>query len=163
MEDDNSVPNHPTNNEQQSAKGRITVLIRRVESYVGSRGERIEALVLVDSDSEQAITEAQAAEMQIEEPLVVYAGVATIMSGIPGPDGRPVAAIPNELRFPLEANDVAAAIQAYQGSLQEFVNQLENQQREARQKAAAKPDLYVPDAAESKAINKLKLTGFKSE
>lgn len=134
------------------------MLIRRVDSFVGSRGERIEALVLIESETGDRITPEIAAEQSIEEPLTIFAGVATIMSGIPGPDGRPIAAIPNELRFPIEAENAADAVNAYPEKLNEFVEQLENQQREAQQKAS-KPEIYVPDAAESEAINNLKIAG----
>lgn len=134
------------------------MLVRKVHQYMGSRGERVEALVLTHSETDVALTSEEAAEQNIEEPLVVYAGVATIMSAIPGPDGNPVAAIPNELRFPIQkANDPGEALERYPKDLETFLDELKEQQQKAAQEAQS--ELYIPNAAESEAINNMKIAG----
>lgn len=135
------------------------MLIRRVDSYVGSNGERVEALVLIESETGEAVTEEFLSEQNIKEPLTVYVGVATLMSAMPGPDGRPVAAIPNEVRFPLETSTVEDSINSYKNKLDEFVEYLENMQKErlSNNRAATKPEIYVPNASETDAINRLKI------
>ena len=79
------------------------------------------------------------------------------MSGIPGPGGQLLAHIPNELRFPIKAENAAEAITAYPEELDRFINELKRQQEEAVKEAAQ--ELYVPNAAESEAINNLKIAG----
>lgn len=137
------------------------MLIRRVDSYMGDRGERVEAFILIDSDTGEEITSETLESYNTEEPLVKYAGVATIMSGMPGPDGNLVAAIPNEVRFPIDANSIGDAINSYPNKLNEFVEYLENQQKERssqNSRSAAKPEIYVPNASETDAINNLKIS-----
>lgn len=137
------------------------MLYREVESVVGLKQERIEVLHLADTESGR-LTQDAAKSASIEEPLQVFAGVATIMSGVPGPNGQPVAAIPNELRFPINASNLQEAFERYPEELQAFIEKLKQAQQEEAQKAAQaqSQEVYVPTAEESDAINNLK---FKSE
>lgn len=126
-------------------------MIRKVENYMGPRGERLEVMVLFNSETNEAITAEVAKEQSIEEPLSIYAGVATIMSSIPGPDGQPIAAIPNELRFPIEASNPEEAISLYPSELNNFVEDLKRQQQEEAAKVA-EPEIYIPTAEETAAL-----------
>ena len=130
--------------------------IRRVASFLGPRGERVEALIAINPTTNEDLTAEGIKEMGSDEPVIVYAGVATLMSAIPTPQG-PVPAIPNEIRFPIIADDLESATSQYADELQSFIDNLKKEQEQAQQKRATE-ELYVPSPAESEAINNLKIT-----
>jgi len=130
--------------------------IRRVASFLGPRGERVEALIAINPTTNEDLTAGDIKEMGSDEPPIVFAGVATLMSAIPTPQG-PVPAIPNEIRFPILADDLESAISQYPDELQSFIDNLKKEQEQAQQKRATE-ELYVPSPAESEAINNLKIT-----
>lgn len=130
--------------------------IRRVASFLGPRGERIEALIAIDPATNEDLDAGAIADMESNEPTIVYAGVATLMSAIPTPQG-PVPAIPNEIRFPIIADDLESAISQYADELQSFIESLKKEQEQAQQRRATE-ELYIPSPAESEVINNLKIT-----
>jgi len=129
---------------------------RRVASFLGPRGERIEALIAIDPATNEDLDAGAIADMESNEPTIVYAGVATLMSAIPTPQG-PVPAIPNEIRFPIIADDLESAISQYADELQSFIESLKKEQEQAQQRRATE-ELYIPSPAESEVINNLKIT-----
>ncbi len=135
------------------------MLIRTVENFFGPDGERIERLTLVDADSGMTPTDEQiAAELKEPEPRVVHLGVILIPVGVhaPGPDGRPVLidVRPQEVRFPIESETLKEAYEKFPELAKQVIDDLRKKQED---KAKSKPDIIVPNAAQSEAINRLKL------
>jgi len=132
-------------------------ITRRVESYLGSAGQRIETLIAYNADTVEPVTQEQLTEAGVAEPSTVYVGVARIMSSIPTPSG-PVPAIPHEIRFPIPVDTLVAAFGAYKTELDSFIEGLKEEQNRAAQESQkqATEELYIPTASESKAINSMK-------
>jgi len=131
------------------------MLIREVSVYYGPNGEKLEKLVLKDAETLAVPTETIA-----EEPIEVFLGEIVIPVAIQGKNpmtGKEevIGVRPQEMKFPIEATSVKEAYDKYQAAAQDAVNMLKKEQ-EARQKQAAQ-SILVPNAAQSEAINKLRL------
>jgi hypothetical protein len=136
------------------------MLIRTVESFFGPDGERIERLTLVDAESGLTPTSEQiAAELKEPEPVVVLLGVILIPVGVhaPGPDGRPmlIDVRPQEVRFPIESDNLKDAYEKFPELAKQVVDDLRKKQED--KKSSKADSIIVPNAAQSEAINRLKL------
>lgn len=131
---------------------------RNVKQYFGPNGEKIEELNLVDTETGLPPTDEQmASELTEPEPRRVFLGVMLIPVGVHafGPDGNPmlIDVRPQEMRFPIEVETLKEAFQKYPELSEKTLNELKQKQAEK----SKKPDLVVPNASESNAINKMKL------
>jgi len=134
-------------------------ITRKVEHFLGAEGERVEALIAYDADNVVPITVEQLGENGINEPAIVYVGVARIMSSIPTANG-PMPAIPHEVRFPIPVDTLAEAMSSYTSELDKFIAGLKEEQERAEQEAQkqASEELFIPNSAQTQAINNMKLT-----
>jgi len=134
------------------------MLMRSVYQFYGPNGEKLEELQLLDAETGAAPTDEQIkAEMgDTPEPSMVYLGMLMIPVAIQGRNGEVIAARPQEMRFPIEAATRKEAFERYESAAQAAIAQLKAEQ-EAKAKAQQAPQLLVPNAAQSEAINKLKL------
>lgn len=136
------------------------MLIRSVMQFFGPEGEVLEELTLCDADTGLPPTPEQLAEIKEPEPLIVYLGVIQIpvAVSIPGPDGKPmmIDVRPQEMRFPINVSSRREAFESFAEKAQEVYAELKKRQEERTTKKSS--GLIIPNAAQSEAINKLKLT-----
>lgn len=135
--------------------------MRSVLQFFGPEGEKLEELTLCDAETGGEPSEEQLKnELKEPEPMTVYLGVIQIPVGVsaPGPDGRPqmIDVRPQEMRFPIDASNRKEAFEKFANGAQEVVNQLKKRQEE-KMNQAKNSGLIIPNAAQSEAINNLKL------
>ena len=128
---------------------------RAVSKLYGPQGEMVEELVLFDAETDTKATPEQIAAMQNPEPAVVYVGSVLIPIGVKDAEGNTIDVRPQEMKFQIEASSRKEAFDGFEKSAQDLIDQLKKRQ-EAKSRPAGS-GLIVPNAAQSEAINKLKL------
>jgi hypothetical protein len=133
--------------------------LRTMRQFSGTRGERIEENTLVNPETLEPMSEQERQELGIEEPLVLYIGVVAVVNAVMQPMG-PIG-IPCDARFPIrDSSTPAEALANFDSAVQDFEDRMKQQQEAVEQKIReqqAQSELVVPNAAESEAINNLKL------
>jgi len=136
------------------------MLITTIQTFFTPEGQKIEELRLVDAETLTTPTPEQLAEMQETGPSHVFVGVFQIPIGIhaPGPDGKPILidVRQQDVRFDIEAKTRVEACLKFQEKANEVLLEIKKKQEE-RSKASSPSGLIVPNAAQSEAINRLKL------
>ncbi len=136
------------------------MLITTITHFFTTEGHKVEELRLVDAETLAAPSAEQLAEMQETGPALLFVGVFQIPVGIhaPGPDGKPmlIDVRQQDIRFDIEAKTRTEACAKFAEKANEVLVELKKKQEE-RAKAASQPGIIVPNAAQSEAINKLKL------
>lgn len=137
------------------------MLIRAVNTYFGPQGEKIEELPLIDAETGMIATDEQMKELTEEEPKYAYFGVLQIPVGvsIPGPNGPIMIDVrPQDVRFQIEAASRKDAFEKFAAGAELVLADLKKKQEEQESKRnEARRGIIVPNAAQSEAINKLKL------
>ena len=129
--------------------------LRSLRNFAGTRGERIEEMTLCNDDGAQ-MTELEA--KATGEPRVRYVGVVSVVNAVPGPMG--MSGIPSDARFSIDANTPGEALANYEEGVKALDAEIQRQQQaamEEMQKKQQQQELVVPNAAESSAINNMKL------
>lgn len=120
--------------------------IRKVEAYLGSRGERVEKIAPIETDvSDDAIP-------------TVFAGVATIMTSQQISPQQNVQ-IPNEIRFPIDAKTLDEAFENFESALNGFVDMMKKRQEELRNQASQQQqqEIYQPTKEEMEQLKRLRI------
>lgn len=113
-------------NDQQNEPNHL----RTMRLFSGSRGERIEERWLCNADG-SAMTEEERASRNIDEPLVVYFGVVSIVNTIPIPyHPMQEARLPSDVRIPINASSPIEALQNFQDAVSDFEQKVQQHQRE---------------------------------
>ena len=106
-------------------------------------------------------TDEQMKELTEEEPKYAYFGVLQIPVGvsIPGPNGPIMIDVrPQDVRFQIEAASRKDAFEKFAAGAELVLADLKKKQEEQESKRnEARRGIIVPNAAQSEAINKLKL------
>lgn len=131
------------------------MIIRKITQYIGGDGERIEVLEPIDSDTLAPLTDAQRANLPNEETEVVFLGLVIIPVGVNDTSGQMIDVRPQELRFPIEADSIGEAFSKFNAAAETAMADLKKRSEERMQQRDS--GLVVPNAAESEAINKMKL------
>lgn len=138
------------------------MLMRSCLTFFGPDGQKLEELHLLDAETGLPPAPTQIKEeLPEEEPPIVYLGVIQIPVGvgIPLPDGRSMTidVRPQDVRFQINASSRKEAFEKFEAAAKTTLEELQKRQKEREDKANKTPDLIVPNAAQSEAINKLKL------
>ena len=132
------------------------MLIRQITQYFGQNYERIEELKLLDAKTLTTPTPEQIkTDSQEEEPLVIYLGIMLIPVGVSDSSGNMIDVRPQEVQFRIEAENIFDAFTNYNKHAEEAIAELK--QKQAERSKQSQSNLVVPNAAESQAINKMKL------
>jgi hypothetical protein len=132
------------------------MLIRQITQYFGQNYERIEELKLLDAKTLTTPTPEQIkTDSKEEEPLVIYLGIMLIPVGVSDSSGNMIDVRPQEVQFRIEAENIFDAFTNYNKHAEEAIAELK--QKQAERSKQSQSNLVVPNAAESQAINKMKL------
>lgn len=132
------------------------MIIRKITQYVASEGQRIEELKLIDSATLSAPTNEQIANLVEEERVdTLYIGVIIIPVGVNDANGEMIDVRPQELRFPINAQNLTEAFDKFARATEDAVSDLKKRSEEQTKKRDS--GLIVPNAAETEAINNMRL------
>jgi hypothetical protein len=131
------------------------MLVRKINQYFGNDGQRIEELVAFNLKTNQVPTAEEIKNLQPEEYQTAYLGIVIIPVGVSDATGQMIDVRPQELRFPIDAENLESAFANFEVSAEKAVSDIRKRSEEKMTQRDS--GIVIPNAAESDAINKMKL------
>jgi hypothetical protein len=135
-------------------------IFRKCEYFYGPDNASIKQMTLCNIETGSVLSEAERISLKIDEPLVAYVGVVSMIQMVATPIG--FSQMPAELPFLIEASSLKEAFAKFPQMVEEIQKDIHEQEEEMvenlkkmkEEKDSSK--LYIPSAEESQQINSFK-------
>ena len=133
-------------------------MFRKSTIYIGPNGEKIQELTACNQEDGSFVSRLDWYDSGSTEPYAVYEAIVPTLNPVVSPmrsaNGSMemnVVPLPIEVYLPIEATTLKEAFANFGATINAVQKQVEENQKQKQ------PDIYVPNKAESQAINNLKL------